>query len=62
MSEAVMDPCPPGVSPPWTHAGHADPQIYFDTMLRERPIAFDPEVGSKGTSVQIVFPASAVAA
>ncbi|MGV0044944.1 cytochrome P450 [Mycobacterium colombiense] len=37
------DPYPPGITPPWTTAGHADPVPWFVTMAAERPLSYDPQ-------------------
>lgn len=42
---AVPEPRPGGFAPPWTTAGHADPNPWFHEMARERPVARDPLTG-----------------
>ena len=39
----VPDPYPPGVEPPWTVAGHADPFPWFLEMTSGRPLAYDEQ-------------------
>ncbi|MCH5675647.1 cytochrome P450 [Streptomyces gilvus] len=42
----VPGPYPPGLNPPWTEAGHADPVPWFVAMASERPLSYDEQSGS----------------